>query len=468
MASNQPLAAGEPSSKQLSRVAGPLLLWGVAVGAVISGDYYGWNAGLGQTGYWGYLIAIAVMGLLYAGLSASIAELATAIPHSGGAYAYTRTALGRVWGFLAGTSVQMQFVFAPVAVALTTGAYVKILFPQVPVLVSAALLYIGSTALHLMGAGGSLRVEFVFTAVATIGLVVFAIVGAPHISIENLSAHSGGAVFPNGFGGLWATLPLAAWFFFAIESLPMSAEETRNPSKDIPRALIYAFLTLAVVGVATLTVAAGVGGPDLANSDAPLADALVKIVGQQGWIVPAISIFAIASLIASFHAIVLAYSRQTFALSRAEYLPSFLSILNKHHVPVWGTIVPGVIGFIFVILGDTVLPDAIPVLVNLSVFAAAISYVLMTVSVIVLRRTKPDLERPVKVPGGPIIPGIAAVLAVLLIPAALVSFPIAFVIGVIVVALYLLYYAVSAQKRVSKRTLEEELALVENAEKEIA
>ncbi|MFV0428822.1 MAG: amino acid permease [Arachnia sp.] len=325
-----------------------------------------------------------------------------------------------------------------------------------------------SPALHLMGAGGSLRVEFVFTAVATIGLVVFAFGGAPHVSVENLNAYSDGAVFPNGFAGLWATLPLAAWFFFAIESLPMSAEETRNPSRDIPRAMMFAFATLVVLGLGTLTVAAGVGNTDLATSDAPLADALAQIVGQQGWIVPTIAIFAIASLIASFHAIVLAYSRQTFALSRAEYLPNFLSTLNKHHVPIWGTIVPGIIGFICVIVGHTILADAIPVLVNISVFAAAISYFLMTLSVIVLRRTKPDLPRPVKVPGGPIIPAISAVLALLLIPAALVSFPIAFVVGVIVVGVYLLYYFAVAKKRVSRRSLDEELALVESAEHEIA
>ncbi|MDR1431957.1 MAG: amino acid permease [Propionibacteriaceae bacterium] len=467
MASENALAPEKPSGKQLSKVAGPLLLWGIAVGAVISGDYYGWNAGLGLTGYWGYLVAIGLMGLLYAGLSASISELGTAIPHAGGAYAYTRTALGRVWGFLAGAMVQMQFVFAPVAVALTTGAYVQILFPQVPVLLTAAILYIASTGLHLMGAGSSMWVDFIFTAVATVGLVVFAVVGIPHISIENLNVHSDGAVFPQGIGGLWGALPLAAWFFFAIEATPMAAEETKNPAKDLPKALFWAFITLALVGVSTLTVAAGVGGKDLANSAAPLADTLMSIVGDQAWIIPSISIFAIASLIASFHAIVLAYSRQTFALSRAGYLPAGLSTLNKHHVPTWGLIVPGAVGLVFCVLGDTVLPDAIPVLINLSVFAAAISYVLMTLSTIVLRKTRPDLKRPVKVPGGIVIPAVSMVLAVILIPAALWGFPLAFVIGVGVVALYLVYYSVAAKKRVSRYTLEEELALVESAEEEL-
>ena len=129
--------ATQPAKEQnLSKVAGPVLLWGIAVGAVISGDYYGWNAGLGFTGYWGYLVAIAIMGLLYAGLAGVIGELGAAIPHSGGAYAYARTALGRVWGYLAGVSVLLEFVFAPVAVALTVGAYVQVLFPGVALFVT--------------------------------------------------------------------------------------------------------------------------------------------------------------------------------------------------------------------------------------------------------------------------------------------------------------------------------------------
>jgi len=457
--------ATQPAKEQnLSKVAGPVLLWGIAVGAVISGDYYGWNAGLGFTGYWGYLVAIAIMGLLYAGLAGVIGELGAAIPHSGGAYAYARTALGRVWGYLAGVSVLLEFVFAPVAVALTVGAYVQVLFPGVPILVSATFLYVASIVVHLRGAGNSLRLGFVFTAVALVGLVAFVVVGAPQVTLAHLNAYSGGAVFPNGISGLWATLPLAAWFFFAIESLPMAAEETRNPTKDIPRALLWAFITLAIVGVGTLTVAAGVGGSDLPQATAPLTVAMANVVGNQAWIVPAIAVFSLAALVASFHAIVLAYSRQTFALARTGYLPSWLSNLNGKHVPVWGLIVPGVAGYVFVILGDTILPNAIPVLVTLSVLVAAVSYMLMMIAALVLRKKRPDLDRPYRTPGGTVTMWIALVLAALLVPAALVSYPIAFVIGVGCILLFLGYYFAVGRKRVGNLTAEEELAAVEQAE----
>lgn len=470
MSEQSTVAAGiapTPVKKKLSKVAGPFLLWGIAVGAVISGDYYGWNAGLGLTGYWGYLVAIGIMGLLYAGLSGVIGELAAAIPHSGGAYAYVRTALGRVWGYLAGVSVLLEFVFAPVAVALTVGAYVQVLFPNFPILLSAVILYVASTVLHLLGAGNSMRTEFVFTAVAVLGLVVFCIIGFPQISLDNLNAYSDGAIFPNGISGLWATLPLAAWFFFAIESLPMAAEESRNPTKDIPKALLYSMITLAVVGIGTLTVAAGVGGDDLPGAAAPLTVAMANVVGEQTWIVPVIAIFSLAALIASFHAIVLAYSRQTFALSRAGYFPAWLSNLNSRHAPVWALIVPGIVGFVFVILGDTILPDAIPVLVTLSVAVAAVSYALMIIAALVLRKKRPDLKRPYRVPGGRATMWVALVLSLVLIPAAVVGFPLAFVIGIVVVALFIAYYFAVGRKRVGNLSAEEELAAVEQAEADL-
>jgi ethanolamine permease len=453
--------------KSLKKVAGPMLLWGIAVGAVISGDYYGWNAGLGFTGYWGYLVALFIMGLMYLGLSLVIGELGSAIPHSGGAYAYVRTALGKFWGYLAGVSVLLEFVFSPVAVALTVGAYVQVLFPNVPILLSAAICYLVSIVLHLSGAAGSLKFEFVVTTIACLGLILFAAIGLPKVTLENINAYSAGAIFPNGIAGLWAALPLAAWFFFAIESLPMSAEETRNPAKDMPRALIWAWLTLAFIGVVTLTVAAGVGDANLPSAAAPLTSALQNVVGQQGWIVPTIAVFSLVALLASFHAILLGYSRQVFALSRAGYLPEWLSRLNSRKVPIWALIVPGIIGYLFCIVGDKILADAVPVLVTLSVLVAAVSYMLMMVSAIVLRRRRPDMHRPYRVPGGEVLMWISLVIAGILIPASLVSYPIAFVVGIVVIGLFLVYFFAVGSKRAGDRTAEEELAAIEAAEAEL-
>ncbi|MER6529367.1 amino acid permease [Streptomyces sp. NPDC001508] len=461
--SDKVVAAPSVGEGSLKRSVGPTLLWGVGVGAVISGDYYGWNTGLDLTGYWGYLIAIAIMGLLYACLSAVIGELAAAIPHSGGAYAYVRTALGRIWGYFAGVSVLLEFVFAPVAVALAVGGYVHVLFPNVPIWLSAVVLYAVSTVVHLAGAGGSLKVEFLVTGLAVLGLVVFMAIGLPKASLEHLNAYSSGAVFPHGIGGLWATLPYAAWFFFAIESLPMSAEEARNPGKDIPRALATAFITLAVVGVGTLTVAAGVGDHHLPGATAPITVALSNVIGAQGWISPVIAVFSIIALVASFHAIVLAYSRQMFALSRARYLPTWISTLTRNQVPLWGLVLPGLVGLVFVFVG-TAMSDSIPVLVSLSVLVAAVSYILMMVAALVLRRSRPDLNRPYRARGGKATMWIGAVLSAVLIPAALWNVPLAFGIAVAVFALAFLLYMTYGRHRTANISAEQELAALDAAE----
>lgn len=454
--------------RRLSPVAGPLLLWGLGVGYVISGDYYGWNFGLTATGYWGFLIALGIVAVLYATMVAAIGEMAAAIPHAGGPYAFARMALGPVGGYLCGVGVVIEYVIAPAAVATAIGAYVNVLVPAVPAVLSAIAVYVIFTSVHLWGVGSSLRLELVFTAIATVMLVVFYVVGLPNITLENLNAVGGGEILPNGIGGLWAALPLAAWFFLAIEGLPMAAEESRNPERDMPKALITSFITLAVLAFLTLTVAAGLGGADVVGeADAPLPVAVQNGLGEGYWLVGVISFVGLAGLLASFHGIVLAYSRQIFALSRTGYLPFFLSRVNERHTPTWSLVVPGLVGILLVILGALLPGSAIPILVTMSVFGAAISYILMMISAIVLRRRRPNLRRPFKMPGGEITAWIALVLAAVLLPAGAKDYPVAVLFGLLVFVAFAAYYFFYSRRRLLSRSIEEELQLIDQSESEL-
>jgi len=445
-----------------------LLLWGLGVGYVISGDYYGWNFGLAATGYWGYLIALAFAGLLYAAMAGVIAEMSAAIPHAGGPYAFTRMALGKVGGYFCGVGVMMQYIIAQAAVATAVGAYINVFVPTVPVLASAVAVYVVFTAIHLVGAGTSLKLELVFTAIATVGLVVFAAVGLPNVTLENLNEVGGGEVLPNGLAGFWATLPLAAWFFFALEGLPMASEEASDPGRDMPKALASTWVTLAIVAVLTLTVTAGLGGAKtVSGADAPLPAAVRVGLGDDHWLIGVVSFFGLASLLASFHAIVLAYSRQIFALSRTGYLPRFLADLNRWRAPTWSLVVPGLIGIGLVLLGSVLPGSAIPVLLTTAVFAATVTYVLMMVSGIVLRRQRPDLTRPFKVPGGQVTAGVGVVLAAILLPAGVAGYPIAILIAVLVFTAFAAYYLLYSRHRLVSDSIEEELRLIEEAEAEL-
>src|SRR3954468_19487890 len=121
------------TEQELPRSLGPLMLWGLGVGYVISGMYFGWNLGLPQGGTGGLAIATFFIIILYICFTFSYTELACAIPKAGGVFDYATRAIGRKIGFIAGMAQIIEFVFAPPAIAAAIGAYFHIFLPSVPV-----------------------------------------------------------------------------------------------------------------------------------------------------------------------------------------------------------------------------------------------------------------------------------------------------------------------------------------------
>ena len=138
------------STPQLSRSLGPLMLWGMGVGYVISGMYFGWNLGLAAGGTYGLAIATFFIIILYITFTFSYTELACAIPKAGGVFDYANRGLGKDLGFIAGMAQIIEFVFAPPAIAAAIGAYFHIFFPQFPVTAIAITAYIIFTALKYL------------------------------------------------------------------------------------------------------------------------------------------------------------------------------------------------------------------------------------------------------------------------------------------------------------------------------
>ena len=105
----------QPEPGKLRRTLGPVMLWGLGVGYVISGEYFGWNLGLNveEGSTWAMLLASLIVTLMYVAFTLSYTELACAIPKAGGVFVYAERALGRFWGFLAGLVQVVEFVFAP-------------------------------------------------------------------------------------------------------------------------------------------------------------------------------------------------------------------------------------------------------------------------------------------------------------------------------------------------------------------
>ncbi|MFE7800112.1 ethanolamine permease [Nocardia sp. NPDC057440] len=449
-----------------SGTAGWVLLAGLGVSYVISGDYSGWNFGIAQGGFGGLLIATVVIAGMYLAVVLGMAELSAALPTAGGGYTFARRALGPWGGFATGTAVLLEYAIAPAAIATFIGAYIESLnlFGITDgwwVYLAVYALFIG---VHLTGAGEALKAMFVITAIALVGLVVFAVSAWGLFDAGNLTdipadpnAAGSSSFLPFGVFGIWAAIPFAIWFFLAVEGVPLAAEEAREPEKNVPKGIIISMLVLIVTGAAALLLATGaLGAQAISTSGNPLVEAL-----GDGSAAKLVNYIGLAGLVASFFSIVYAYSRQTFALSRAGYLPTGLSVTNNRKAPVLALIVPGAIGFALSLTGEGAM------LLNMAVFGAAVSYVLMMVSHIVLRVREPDMPRPYRTPGGIVTTAFALVIACAAVIATFLVDPVAASWTLAAFVAFLLYFALYSRHRLVANSPDEEFAMLARAEEEL-
>lgn len=440
--------------KELKKALTPLHLWAIGVGIVISGNYFGWNFGINHSGYVGMLIATGLMALMYMTMSLGIAELSTMMPHAGGPYAFARRALGPLAGFLTGVGVVLEYFIAAPVIAIGIGAYVSFLFPSISPVLAAVVLYAFFIGVHIMGIKEYATIEMIIVFIALSLLVLLYFVGLPEIKATNLFGENYGRLIPNGASGIWSALPYAMWLFLAIEMLPMLSEECRDAKKDMPKGLMSGMITLLILSVLTVTVAVGLGGMEtMSKASDPLPDAVSTAFGKSYWLAQVLATIGLFGLISSFSGVILAYSRQTFALSRAGYLPKFLSNLHEtRRTPYWALIVPGIIGLMLVALFDA------DNLILISTFGALISYIAMNVSVIVLRRREPNLERSYKTPLYPFTPVVSIILAVIALFSSFFTNVTFFAISLVIFVVAVVYYYAWARHRINTDAPEEQFA----------
>ncbi len=389
----------------LKKVLKPIHLWALAVGLVISGEYFGWNLGWKYSGTIGLLIATLVVTVMYITFIFSFTELTTSIPHAGGPFAYSYRALGPVGGFIAGCATLIEFVFAPPAIAVALGAYMNFLNPAFNVKYIAYACYGIFTAINLLGIKESAVFNLFVTILAVGELCLFMGITAPHFQWHNFAQNP----MPNGFGGIFAAIPYAVWLYLAIEGVAMVAEEVKDPQRNIPKGYIYGILTLVLLAIGVMLCTGGVTDPQsLSASDNPLPKAISIVLGENNGLTKMFAGIGLFGLIASFHSIIVGYSRQIFALSRSGYLPSFLSSVNtRFKTPHWALAAGGIIGIIAIYSGTT--SD----LITLSAIGAVAMYIISMVSLFVLRKKEPLQKRTFTVPLYPFFPATALILSVI-------------------------------------------------------
>ncbi len=399
------------AKEHLKRTLTPILIWGLGVGYVISGMYFGWNLGLEKGGTIGMLLATLLVIILYTCFSFSYAELACAIPKAGGVYDYTEKAFKKDIGFIAGIAQIIEFVFAPPAIAIAIGAYFNLAFPQVPILNAALVVYLFFTALNIYGVKAAANFELIVTILAVGELLLFAGLTIPHFSTEKFLLNP----FPMGWGGAFAAIPFAIWFFLGIEGIANIAEETLHPQKDLQKGFGWALGTLVVLCMLVFAGAIGINGWESivyvsngTSSDSPLPLALGKIFASDHLFYKLLIGIGLFGLVASFHGLLLASGRATFEFGKIGNAPSFLGkVHQRFQTPANALLCNAFIGIIIIFTGKTA------EIIIISVFGAITLYIFSMLSVLQLRKTMPALHRPFKVPLYPYTPIIALIIAII-------------------------------------------------------
>ncbi|MBH0019850.1 ethanolamine permease [Pseudoalteromonas sp. SWXJ133] len=454
------------AKRQLKRgTAGWLLLAGLGVSYVISGDFAGWNFGIAEAGWGGFAIAAVLMAVMYLALILSLAEMSAAIPAAGGGYSFARQAMGPAGGYLTGLAVLIEYALAPAAIVIFIGSAVEALIgfngPWV-----YALFYLLFVGIHLAGVGEALKVMMVISGLAVLAIIATAFVLITNFDVSRLfdvpvtDAVGASEFLPLGWYGVWAALPFAMWLFLAVEGVPLAAEEAKDPAKDVPKGIIGAMIFLLFTAFLVVVLVPGAGGAAAMGASAvPLVDAL-NASGSEG-LATVVNILGLAGLVASFFSIIYGYSRLVFALSRAGYLPRSLSITTNRKVPARALIVPAVFGFLVSLSGEGDL------ILAMAVVGATLSYALMALSHILLRVKQPDLPRPYKTPGGVVTSSIALVLSLIALTGVYAFDPRAFLYTMVLFIVGAAYYFGYSSKHLVAKSADEEFAMLANAESDL-
>ena len=418
------------AQRGLRRYARIWSLWALGVGAVISGHYSGWNFGIGPGGFGGMFVAGVLIMIMYWGLIYSIAEMSPALPHTGAAYSFARSAMGPWGGFIAGLAENIEYVLTPAVIVFFIGSYMTAIFETGPQY--QPLWWLGSYLvflyLNLRGVELSFKVSVVVTLGALAVLAVYWISAIPYFDFQHWALNIGvgpdgkavelpdghGPFMPFGWSGAFAAMPFAVWLFLAIEQLPLAAEETHDPKAHMPKGLILGMATLVLSAFLTMFLNSGVGSLEegkmhgafsLGASAEPLLDGFRVTIG--GNIAKVLALLAVIGLIASFHTIIFAYGRQIYSLSRAGYFPQILSVTHgAHRTPNRALIAGTVMGFAVMLIvwfvagaekGGAFIGGT---LLNMAVFGAMISYAMQGLSFILLRVRMPNITRPYRSPLG--------------------------------------------------------------------
>jgi basic amino acid/polyamine antiporter, APA family len=386
------------------------------------------------------MISFAIGGFVSLLAALSLAELATGMPRAGGSYYYVNQAMGTFFGSIVGWGMWTGLMFATAFYMLGFGQYMTYFFGDLPVQYAALVMAALLVFINFRGVKETSVLQNVIVA-GLIGLIiVFVSVGVFDVDMETLRPFN-----PQGWGAVAALSATLYVSFIGFEVIATSAEEIKRPGRNLPLAMIASVLTPTVLYVLVMFVSTGVLPiPELADSKIPVADVATEFLGEFGTLMMVIG--AVLATVSSANASILSAARVNFAMGRDRILTNWLNEVHKtFHTPYRAIIVTGVV--ILVMIGVGV---GVETLADVASFSYLITYALVHVAVIVMRRAAPpDYEPDFRIPGllYPIVPLVGLVSCLVIVSQ---MRPIVLLIGTGMLALGAGWYALYARKKAAR------------------
>lgn len=402
------VASGERSDDGgLDRALGLGQVTASGVGIIVGAGIYvlvGTATELAGPRVWMAFVLAAVLSAL---TGMSYGELASMFPKAGGEFEYARHVYPRRVAFLVGWVMICGLVVAAAAVALGFGRYVG-QFVAVDARAPALALLVGVGLIAALGIRHSASVTVLLSVIQVGGLVTVIAIGAPHVGEVDLLSRGAAS------GSVLGAAALVFFAFIGFDEVITLAEETRDPSRTVPRALLLALgiSTLLYVGVAIAAVSV-LGAERLATSDRPLAAVLDHALGGGGG-----DVLAAVALLATTNTTLLcmtAASRLQFGMAQSGALPRVLGRLGaRSRAPHAAIALSTVVAAACVLAGDLTL------VASVTDFAVYLVFVAVNVAVVVLRVRRPELARPFRTPGAigrvPVLPILGLLTVIVMLP----------------------------------------------------